>query len=213
MKPVKRIFGAKFFLCAAYVLAVFILSSCGGAINLKDGSNGYLIDGANGRSYIDCSVSLIASSVSSEVYAKSGGLKLYEITNANPAEWLSEDITSGIPLIFREVNAVPDEPVISDFSDVIYITQTEVATIQTGIIDDKEIISGIIQELLTNEEANIPPADGIDYSYRLNFASEKYPGIYYTVQFIADKSGKYYLHDRGQKRCVIISSEVPLPLR
>ena len=201
------------FKAALFILAVvFFLSSCSSAISLKSGDGGSLIDEKNNRSYIDCSLSLRAVSIKTDVYAKGSRndrVTLYEIVGLDPAEWLSEDITAGIPLVFREQTAVPVEPTIEDFDSVIYLTQTEVLTLQIGIIEDKDVILGYISELLTNEEATLPSHDNLDFNYTLNFASDKYPGLYYLVQYYADTSGKFYLYDRGMKKCVISNTELP----
>lgn len=202
---------AKFIILIFVIFMAFVFSSCSSALALKSGENLSLIDEENGRTYIDCNLSLRAASISKDVYAKgpkNDRVILYQITGSDPAEWLSEDITTGIPSVFREINAVPEEPTIADFNSTIYLTQTEVVTIQIGTIEDKEVIQGYIDELLNNESAELPLYDNIEYSFTLNFTSEKYPGLYYLVQYYADTSGKCYLYDRGMQKCVISTSEV-----
>jgi len=191
---------------------VFFVSSCSSAISLKTDENGYLADEENDRTYIDCSLSLRAKSISDAVYAKGSGddkINLHEVTEQSPSHWLSENIsTVAIPFIFREASAVPDEPTIEDFADVIHVTQTEVATMQISVIDDKAIVLKYIDEFLTNEDAILPSHDNFDYNYTLRFEGEKYPGIQYLLQYYVDNTGKRYLYDRGIKRCVILSDDL-----
>ena len=211
MRIAQNIKFLKFILPLLILSVMLLVSSCDSAISLKSGENGTLIDEKNGRIYIDCSISLRAKSLSGEnIYAKgpkNDRVDLYVINGLDPAEWLTEDIREGIPSVFRELNAIPDEPSIEDFDSKIIMTQEEAVAIQIGIIDDKDIVSRYINELLANENVMLPSHDSLDYSYTLRFESDKYSGLQYLVQYYVDHSGKSYLYDRGTRKCVLLSSD------
>jgi len=193
-----------------YVISVILtlaLASCsGGAVKLKnDGSTGNLIDKENGLYYVYCLGYLRAAEIVPRVYAVGDqGEKLYALPDADPAEWLSENIaTMGVPFLFREQNV--EEPALESFeTETIYVTMSEEITLTINRIKDKDLISVIVGDFLYGDAVPLP--EYVTDSLTLNFESEKYRGIYYILEYIADHQGKYYLYDRWTGRCVLCST-------
>lgn len=184
------------------ILITPLLFSCGDAVKLKnDGPTGNLIDEENGLYYIYCLGYLRAAEILPQVYAKGDrGEKLHALPGIDPQEWLSENIaTMGVPFLFREQSV--EEPTLEGFeTEIIYITMSEEITVQINYINDKDIIDIIVGDFLYGDASPLP--DYITDSLTLNFASEKYSGMYYILEYIIDHQGVYYLYDRWTGRCV-----------
>jgi len=185
-------------------IIILTLTSCGGALKFKnDGTTGNLIDEENGRYYIYCGSYLRAAEIKAEVYAKGDQKeKLHEITGVDPAKWLSENISMGIALLFREQSE--EEPTLEEFeTEIIHITMTEEITLSVGAITDREDIETIVNDYMNNKETSLP--DYVAENLTLYFQSQKYKGIYYVLQYFLDDKNKSYLYDRWTKRCVACS--------
>jgi len=189
------------FILAVVLISVALISCSDGALRFKnDGATGNLIDTENDRYYIYCKGYLKAAEIKPKIYARGdGGEKLYEIPGIDPAKWLSEDITWGVPFLFREQSE--EEPTFEGFEAVkIHITETEVISIAVGLIGDPEDVGKIVNDFLYNEETPYP--DVVTDYFDLNFESEKYTGIYYVLQYLVDDKNNGYLYDRWTGRCV-----------
>jgi len=190
-----------------------ILTSCGGnVLRFKnDGNTGNLIDETNGRYYIYCGSYLRAAEIKKAVYARcpkekgSSEVKLHEIPGIDPAKWLSENIETGIPLLFREQSE--EEPGLEDFeSERVYITVSGEITFALGLIEIKKDIDAMVNDYVNGGEVPLP--DFIADSYTLNFESEKYKGILFILQYFVDDKGKEYLYDRWTGRCVLCGVDI-----
>jgi len=166
----------------------------------NDGVTGNLIDEENGVYYVYCLGYLRAASTSKAPYArvKDGEKqKLYEIPGLDPQKWLSEDITQGIPFLFREVNE--EEPKLADFeTSVIHITEAGEVIIPVGHILEESEINAIVNDFLNNRPVPFP--EYISEHFTFNFESPKYPGIYYILEYFIDDKGSSYLYDRWTDR-------------
>jgi len=192
----------KKFIVFALILILPALSSCSGSVpELKeDGSTGNLIDEENGLYYIFCRGYLRAAEINSEPYARVGSGRqrffLHEIPGLDPSEWLSENIeTEGVPFVFRERSV--EEPTLAGFeTEIIYITITGAITLQVGSTRNKDEINAIVNDFLYGDE--VPPPDFIDpdLMLTLNFASQKYSGLYYILEYRVDHLGNNYLYCR-----------------
>ncbi|MCL2816306.1 MAG: hypothetical protein FWD23_17060 [Oscillospiraceae bacterium] len=195
----------------SFLILIFIaapaLTSCGGALKFKnDGDTGNLIDEENGRYYIYCGSYLRAAEIKSEVYAKGDQKeKLHEIIGIDPAKWLSENITLGIALLFREQGEA--EPTLDEFeTEIIHIAMTEAITLSLGAVTGKDDIEAIVNDYVNNKE--VSPPDYVTENLTLYFESKKYSGIYYVLQYYADDKNNSYLYDRWTKRCVLCSVNI-----
>ena len=195
----------KIVLLSIIISIILLFSSCGNSSALKfknDGNTGNLIDEKNGRYYIYCGSYLKASDIHAKVYAVDDGKpqeKLHEIFGADPAQWLSEDISLPVALVFREKSV--EEPTLGNFGTVIIrLAQVGETILNTGFINDKAVIDEIVNDYMNNEEVSLP--EYITEDTTLFFESEKYKGIYYVLQYFIDDKNAGYLYDRWTKRCV-----------
>jgi len=188
---------------------MLIFSSCGKVLKFKnDGDTGNLIDEENGRYYIYCKGYLRAAAINTELYAicpkekGSSEVRLYEIPGLDPAKWLSEDISTGVPFLFREQSE--EEPTLAEFeTDIIHVTLAEEIIIELWVIDEKEKIDAIVDDFINGEQIKLP--EFISDNSTLIFESEKYKGIYYIIEYLVDDKGNNYLYDRWTGRCVLCS--------
>ncbi|MCL2097118.1 MAG: hypothetical protein FWH10_09505 [Oscillospiraceae bacterium] len=191
-------------LITAAIFAINIFS-CGNYVKLKnDGETGNLTDEENGLYYIYCLGYLRAAEISAEVYARGDrGERLHAIPGIEPSEWLSENIRDmGMPFLFRERSV--EEPGLEDFeTSTIYVTMSGEISVEIRRITDINIIETIINDFLN--APGVPPPDFISDSLTLNFASEKYRGIYYILEYISGHEDNYYIFDRWTGRCVLSS--------
>ena len=187
-------------------ILMLLLSSCSNAVRLKnDGTTGNLIDKTNDRYYVYCGSYLRAAEIKKNVYAKGDRKEqLHEIPGIDPAEWLSENITTvGMPLLFREESV--EEPTLESFETVkIHICEVGELSFIVGLIEKEDDVQKIVDDFLNNEDLDETSAPVL-YNYTLLFESEKYKGIYYNLQYFYDEDGKDYLYDRWTKRLVLCS--------
>ena len=190
-----------------FICFILISASCGKALKFRnDGTTGNLIDEENGLYYIYCGSYLRAAEIKAEVYAKGDQKELlHEITGIDPAKWLSENISMGIALLFREQSV--EEPTLEDFeTKIIHITMSEEVTLRIGYMTEREDIDAIVNDFVNGKE--VSPPEFISENLTLNFESDKYRGIYYVLQYFTDDKGKNYLYDRWTRRCVLCSVDV-----
>ena len=198
------------FMFTAVVIALFFVSSCTSyTAKLKnDGNTGNLIDEENGIYYVYCLGHIRAATIEKEPYAKvkdGEKQKLYSVTGLDPQKWLSEDITKGIPFLFREENE--EEPIFEGFEPArIHVTLTETVTIAVALIDNEEDLTNISNDFLYNDVVDLP--DAITENFTFNFESEKYPGIYFVLDYYIDTKGGCYLYDRWTKRSVLTNYDI-----
>ena len=197
-----------------FVFIILTLSSCDNSLKFKnDGTTGNLIDETNGRYYIYCGSYLKAAEIDSKVYATGDGTpqeKLHEITGIDPAEWLSEDISQGIALLFREKSV--EEPKLESFeTKVIHITMAEEVTLSIGAITDKTDIAAIVNDYLNNPGVQVPEYTNNGVTLYFESESDKYKNIYYVLQYFVDDKNVSYLYDRWTRRCVVCSVNIFAP--
>lgn len=190
------------FVVFAWLVFPLLSPSCtGGALRFtNDGDTGNLIDEKNGRYYIYCKGYLQAAAIKPALYAKGDrGERLYEVDGLDPARWLSEDISGGIALMFRE-ESVP-EPLFEEFeTEEIIITMTEEISVAIGRIIDREVVDMVVSDYIENKEAPYPEIVTDWFSFL--FESEKHSGIYYVLQYLVDEKNNGFLFDRWTGRCV-----------
>lgn len=187
-------------------LTAILLSSCGNVVRLKnDGTTGNLIDKTNDRYYIYCGSYLRAAEINKNVYAKGDRKEqLHEIPGIDPAEWLSENITTvGLPLLFREQSV--EEPTLENFgTQKIHIMEAGEASFIVGLIDKEDDVQKIVNDYLYGNDLENTDAP-VQYDYTFLFESDKYKGIYYNLQYLYDENNKSYLYDKWTKRLVSCS--------
>lgn len=191
----------KLTVCILFLIFLILPSCTGYSVILKeDGFTGNLIDEENGLYYIFCHGHLRAAEIESKAYGRVGSGRqrffLHEIPGLDPAKWLSENIaTEGVPFVFREQSV--EEPTLADFeTEIIYITITGEITLQIGFTRDKNEIEAIVNDFLYGAEVPAPDFINPDLMLTLNFASQKYRGLYYILEYRVDHQGNNYLYCR-----------------
>ncbi len=157
-------------------------------------------DKKNGVTYVSAPLCYEPERTGEEVYATCKKLKLdlYEIDGLEPTEWLSEQYEGIGGVWHSEDTTLPDD--ITGFdADRMYICQEKVITVSLGTVDDKDDIDAVVKAFTEGEPVSLVQEGE---SYKLKFASDKYPGLYYNLMYIEGGDGNNYIYDRTTKTCV-----------
>ena len=182
----------------AAVVTLAALTSCTSLVRLvyKDGK---YVDARNGVSYLSAPVCFEPESVGEE-YAQYDKTVLYTVGKLDPKMYLTEAY-EGIGSIYYSDKI--ELPTLETFGAVsAYICISDMITIQTGEITDKNDVQTLVSLFCEGEETTLP-ADGT-MSYHIKFVSEDYPSIFYDILYVEHDSQHNYLYDRSTKRCVDI---------
>jgi len=189
------------------ILTVLTLASCAGySVILKNDGEDNLTDEENGIDYVYCLGYLRAADIYAKPYAKVTGpnkkqkMKLYEIPGLDPKKWLSEDINSvAVPFLFRATDE--KEPALGEFASKIHVAFTDELSVVIDTIKDEAVIAAIINDFLNGRPMPMEhfPAFAAE-NFTFFFESEKYPGIYYVLEYFMDGDGNCYLFDRWSPR-------------
>lgn len=183
-------------LLTAALLSLSLLCSCTLSLAEQDGK---LIDKKNGVTYLGAPICFEPSNIDSEVYARCKKLKieLYPITGQPTSEWLSEPYDGIGGVWYADTITLPT---LEEFdADELYICVESVITTALGVVTDKADIDAVADSFINGTPVNIVNSGK---SYKLKFASEKYPGIFYNLLYIVGDDGKNYIYDRSTKTCV-----------
>ncbi|MCI8387817.1 MAG: hypothetical protein HFE63_05060 [Clostridiales bacterium] len=183
-------------LAAALLMVVICASSC--ALSLKE-VDGKLYDKKNDITYIGAPICFEPIALETEVYAKCSKpkLELHAIEGLSPLEWISEPY-EGIGGVWYAEGV--ELPTLETFdADIMYICVEKSITVALGVVEDKSDIDAIISAFTNGEPCSIVNSGS---SYKLKFASAKYPGIYYNLLYIEGDDGNQYIYDRTTQTCV-----------
>ena len=166
------------FLLVAVLASAFNLSSCGKSIKIKDG-NYYCSQ--NGVTYQMTPFVYVPVAIGKE-YAKLKGSNIeyefYEIQGAAPEKWLS---TSDGNLIC----AIGEKPptLVEMESDSMLLCYEQTHIIALANIKNSSEINSIINDFEKGDVVDFPTFE-VDKSYKLRFASAKYPWLYYNLNYV-----------------------------
>jgi hypothetical protein len=121
------------------------------------------------------------------------------VDGLEPSEWLCEGVDA-ISLVYAKDSL--ERPDLLSFEPkraVLSYTPDE-KRFELGNIDDSEIIAEIVR--MFAEDADVPLPSSVSDVFDVSFTSSKYPGLYYTVQYLTGSDGRTYIRDRGAERCV-----------
>ena len=187
-----------------FLFIIIFLYSCSNVPYFANDEFGNLIDAENDRLYIFSRGYLRAAEIIATPFARYDNYgtraTLHEIPGADPAKWLSEDIsTLGMPFLFRE-SSIP-EPQLETFgTERIHITQMGERNMRVGLIDNPEQVQAIVDDFVHGDQ--VSHQINIDRDYMLFFESPYYPGIYFVFNHITSTDGQAYLFDRWTRRTV-----------
>jgi len=179
-----------------FVLLILVLTSCSSLVKITY-ENGKYIDKAGGITYLAAGVSYEPVKVGEE-YAKYGKTVLYTIGNLNPKEWLTEKYEGIGSIYYSEKLKLPE---FGEFEPVkVTICVADVITMGINRVETQAEIDAIVDIYLHGEQTELP-IDGLA-SYHLKCTSDKYPGIYYNLLYVAGRDGRNFIYDRDTKRSV-----------
>ena len=184
-------------LIAALIIPAVFLTSCTLSLTEQDGK---LVDKKNGVTYVSAPLCYEPERTGEEVYATCKKLKLdlYEIDGLEPTEWLSEQY-EGIGGVWHSKDTTLPDDITGFDADRMYICQEKVITVSLGTVDDKDDIDAVVKAFTEGEPVSLVQEGE---SYKLKFASDKYPGLYYNLMYIEGGDGNNYIYDRTTKTCV-----------
>ncbi len=134
-------------------------------------------------------------------YYKNLDMTLYQITGADPHEWLTEEYAGNATTIFYSTDITL--PTLEEMNPTkIYICSDEGIVVALAVIEDKALIDETIDIFLNGEYEEYPLINSYA-SFDVKFYSEDYPQIYYKLTYGEFPEGKF-LYDRNTKRSVRI---------
>ena len=130
------------------------------------------------------------------VYGTMDGDEVYEIEGADTKKWLARKLPTGVITVYCATDITPPE--LNEFeADSVTVYEEDVFAIEIASITDKNDVSEVVSEYCGGNEVSKP--DNVKKVYNLRFSSEKYPFLYYCVQFVEAEDGYYYCsHDNGK---------------
>lgn len=188
----------KIALMACVLAAAMVFVSCANLVSLTE-ENGNLVDEKNGITYIGAPLCFEPSSLKSEPYAKCRKLKieLYEIEGQPVTDFISEPYEGIGGVWYAEGITLPT---LSEFdADTLSICVEQNITVGLAAVSDKEAVSAVISAFCDGGPCAIVQSGT---SYKLKFASGKYPGIFYSLIYVEGEDGENYIYDRSTKTCV-----------
>lgn len=187
-----------FKLTAALAALLLLLCSCTNSIKYDSSTRQY-VDQSTGAAYTDAPMCYEAR-VMGDKYAvwknEIASVDFYTVKDADPLLWLVEEggtvfYSDRVTLpTLREMN-VNEVMVCVDYSTKQYVLAE---------IFDAEHIDAIIEAWETGESVEYP-ATAPNVNYRVKFASESYPFLYYSLIYLEYSDGAY-LYCRDTDRCV-----------
>ncbi|MBQ8332284.1 MAG: hypothetical protein IJX93_00750 [Clostridia bacterium] len=186
---------------AALLLASSMLASCAGSlVNLKY-ENGQFYNQRLGVVYNVAPTNYQPRAIGDAYgYYKDSDMTLYQITGADPKEWLSQELAGSATSVFYSEDITL--PTLEELgTTAIYLcTNTEVSA-AVAVIEDEAVISEVIDLFVNGKEAEWPLL-GSELTLDIKFYSaDKYPHLYYNLFYGEFPEGKF-LYDRNTKHCV-----------
>ncbi len=160
---------------------------------------------SSGVSYLTAPLCYEAVSIAGEYAVWDSGradVVFYGIGDKEPLEWLTvEDKT----VFYADSLTLPS---LDDMqvSEAIVCAEGEYTVAIAKITEGAELEN--LKSLWLRGDACDCPLKQTENKYRLKFASEKYDWLYYSLSYIEDGEGGYYLYDRYADRCVSIGEAV-----
>lgn len=140
--------------------------------------------------------------------------KLYRISDLDPEKWLTTEYAGFATTVFYAESITL--PSLADLEpELCYICEEDEAVIShytlgsgelENIDDERELIEKIVS-LIGDEsvEAEMWPRVNSDEAFVLKFYSEKWPAIYYCVEYVREGEGGY-VYDYISKKCVNVGN-------
>lgn len=189
-------------LLGSAILCASLLTGCGSPIKLKE-SGGMCVSSSGDVTYRHASTCFVPVSLGDECgtleVSSHLSVALYEIKDMDPDEWLATE--DGYVLYADGVTL----PTLSEMQPVavhIY-NNSGVLLSRSAEITDSAKISRLTEACTKKADVSLTSAS----SYVVQFKSDIYPGLYYSLFYIEQGEG-YYLYDRFSGTVFAIDSVV-----
>lgn len=208
MKRIKRILPL---LCL--ILTVTALASCG--ITIHEGiGKGDAMDKSGGVAWYHASTCYEAVALEQKqgkLVVGDQNLELYKLPDMDPAHWLA---TEDMNVLYAEGVTLPT---LRDMEPTaLYFYMDGSAQQKVYEMKNQEQLSAVIEDFCENKSV-VYPATTPYKTYRVRFASDLYPGLYYALTYVEYANdytiddvnyGKYFLYDRFDQKFVPVGEEI-----
>ena len=219
MKNYNEIFGIKeekkkslpwlFITCVALALAVIILlsvflSSYLGTVRLvsRDGGT-VLLDKRHEVEYLLAPMCYEPIRYG-EVYARHEGVDFYTVMDADPREYLCTIDMNVYDIYYASTVTLPT---LEEFDpEWTVVCRIEVEAVQTGSVNEEDT-KALIDYYLAAEAVEKPSSKDTETVLYFKFMSQKYPFLFYSINYYVTKDGARYLYDRPNGRCVLLGDD------
>ena len=199
-------------------LSLLALASCGVIIH-EDLGAGDAVDKSSGVVWHHASTCYEAVKLEKKqgkLVVKEQEMELYKLPDMDPNEWLA---TEDKNVIYSEGVTLPTLAEMAPEEMTIYLDSATELKLKT--IDKSEVIDALVKAYTEGESA-VYPAKTPYATYRVRFASEDYPGIYYVLTYVEYSSdyiydideetsvnyGKYFFYDRFDQKFIPVGDEI-----
>lgn len=185
------------------LVSAALLTSCSGTlVNLKY-ENGQMINKRLKLAYTPAPTTYQPVSIG-EAYAyyEKSKMTLYEIDGVDPKDWITQEYAGSATTVFYSDDY--SLPTLEEMNpNKVYVCSNEEITYSIATIEDKEIITELIDIFINGEYVDWPLVDAIN-TFELKFHSDdNYSFLYYNLTYGEFPEGKF-VYDRNTKRCVMI---------
>ncbi|MBR6676098.1 MAG: hypothetical protein IKL24_02070 [Clostridia bacterium] len=140
--------------------------------------------------------------------------KVYRIGEEDPGKWLTTEYTGGTTIVYYSQDITL--PTLADFEpQLCYICEEEEAVFSIYTIGDpankaidaeRAILNDVLSIVLDEStEPELWPRINMDESYGLKLYSEKWPAVYYCLEYVRE-GGVGYIYDPVSNKCVNVGT-------
>lgn len=209
MKIVNRILPLS---CA--LLALLLLCACG--VTIHEGlGDGDALDKSSGTAWYHASTCYEAveleKKVGKLVVTDTQSLEIYKLPDMDADQWVA---TEDKNVLYAEGTELPTLAEMDPVAMYVYLDGSAEQKLHT--MEDPEKLASLVKAFSENE-STIYPATTPYKTFRIRFASETYPGLYYVLTYVEYSSdyivndtnyGKYFLYDRFDQKFVPVGEEI-----
>ena len=193
----------KTLVCIVSFLLLFSLVSCESAWEQDNGALIVNIEGTDitynrYENYMAVSVKI------GTMIAKTEGSEYFAISNLDVKKYLCTHPDDG-SVVYAEQSI--ELPQLNGFNPTeVYICYIANNNTVAHPLNNPAVLDQIVTQMTDNQVTAMPTV--VHQSCVLNFVSDDYANLYYSLRFVLDRQGNGYLVDRQTNRCVSLSAEV-----
>ena len=136
--------------------------------------------------------------------AKTQSAEYYMVSGLDVKEYLCTHPDMGSVIYCKESMTLPQ---LDGFNpNEVYVCLFSSDSTVAYPLEHEAVLHKIVEQMINNDVIAMPTV--VHQSFILNFVSEDYPYLYYSLRFVVDRQGNGYLIDRQNNRCIRLTDDV-----